>query len=158
MIRWLAQFAQKDEEGNRKIVDVPLLVIDDEADNASVDTRQQSFTDGIADADHKPTVINAKIRQIIGSFDQVSYIGYTATPFANIFIHPDAETGKDFQDLFPRDFIVNMPTPDNYVGASRIFGFVRDDVLDVGVGIAVTEHGRPAGPDGHRAPRLTYGL
>ena len=81
----------------------------------------------MADADHQPTAINSRIRRILGSFDQVAYVGYTATPFANIFIHPDAETGSDFQDLFPRDFIVNMPTPDNYVGASRIFGYLRDD-------------------------------
>lgn len=131
VLEWIRLTANSNDQGRPRFTGMPLLVIDDEADNASVDTRQQNFTDGIADADHKPTVINAKIRQIVGSFDQVSYIGYTATPFANIFIHPDAETGKDFQDLFPRDFIVNMPTPDNYVGASRIFGFVRDDEEEI---------------------------
>lgn len=128
VIEWIRLTANSNDHGRPRFTDMPLLVIDDEADNASVDTRPQSFTDGVADADHKPTAINSKIRQIVSSFDQVSYVGYTATPFANIFIHPDAETGKEFQDLFPRDFIVNMPTPDNYIGASRIFGYVREDL------------------------------
>lgn len=126
ILEWIRLTANSNDHGRPYFTGIPLLVIDDEADNASVDTRQQSFSGGIADPDHKPTVINAKIRQIIGSFDQVSYVGYTATPFANIFIHPDAETGKDFQDLFPRDFIINLPAPDNYVGASRIFGHAHE--------------------------------
>jgi len=127
VLEWIRLTANSADQGRPRFSDMPLLVIDDEADNASVDTRQQQFTDGIADSDHKPTAINAKIRQIVGSFDQVSYVGYTATPFANIFIHPDAETGNEFQDLFPRDFIVNMPTPENYIGASRIFGYAHQD-------------------------------
>lgn len=130
VLEWIRLTANANDLGEPRFTGMPLLVIDDEADNASVDTRQQTFTDGVADADHKPTAINAKIRQILRSFDQVSYVGYTATPFANIFIHPDAETGKNFQDLFPRDFIVNMPTPDNYVGASQIFGHAREDEDD----------------------------
>ena len=138
VLEWIRLTANAQNHGRPRFTGMPLLVIDDEADNASVDTRRQTFTDGVADADHTPTAINAKIRQILGSFDQVSYVGYTATPFANIFIHPDAETGENFQDLFPRDFIINMPTPDNYVGASRIFGHVRedeDDAEEAGVGL-----------------------
>ncbi|HEX8125174.1 MAG TPA: Z1 domain-containing protein [Allosphingosinicella sp.] len=122
LLEWIRLTANASDNGRPRLTGMPLLIIDDEADNASVDTRPQKFTGGVADPDHKPTAINAKIRQIVSSFDQVSYVGYTATPFANIFIHPDAETGEQFQDLFPRDFIVNMPTPDNYIGAARIFG------------------------------------
>lgn len=122
VLEWIRVTANSSENGRPKFAGMPLLVIDDEADNASVDTKLQTFVGGVANPDHKPTAINAKIRQIIGSFDKVSYVGYTATPFANIFIHPDAETGEQFQDLFPRDFIVNMPTPSNYIGAARIFG------------------------------------
>lgn len=127
VLEWIRLTANANDRGRPYFTGMPLLVIDDEADHASVDTRQQTFSGGIADPDHAPTAINSRIRQIVGSFDQVSYVGYTATPFANIFIHPDAETGKEFQDLFPRDFIVNMPTPDNYIGASRIFGYVRSE-------------------------------
>ena len=130
VLEWIRLTANTHKDGRPHFAGMPLLVIDDEADNASVDTRPLTFVDGVADADHQPTAINSRIRQILGSFDQASYVGYTATPFANIFIHPDAETGKDFQDLFPRDFIINMPTPDNYVGASRIFGHLRDDEDD----------------------------
>lgn len=127
VLEWIRLTANTQKDGRPHFTRMPLLVIDDEADNASVDTRRQSFVDGAADADHQPTAINSRIRRILGSFDQVAYVGYTATPFANIFIHPNAETGSEFQDLFPRDFIVNMPTPDNYVGASRIFGRLGDD-------------------------------
>ncbi|SCB30709.1 Z1 domain-containing protein [Rhizobium multihospitium] len=123
VLKWIDVTANSTEGGLKRFHAMPLLVIDDEADNASVDTRQQKFTNGIADPKHKPTSINAKIRQILRRFDQVSYVAYTATPFANIFIHPDAETNEEFQDLFPRDFIVNMPVPENYVGASKIFGY-----------------------------------
>ena len=130
VLEWIRLTANTHKDGRPRFAGMPLLVIDDEADNASVDTRPLTFVDGVADADHQPTAINSRIRQILGSFDQASYVGYTATPFANIFIHPDAETGKNFQDLFPRDFIINMPTPDNYVGASRIFGHLRDDEDD----------------------------
>lgn len=122
VLEWIRLTANSNDSGTPRFNGMPLLVIDDEADNASVDTRQQAFTDGAADPGHRPSVINGKIRQILRRFDQVSYVGYTATPFANILIHPDAETGAEFQDLFPRDFIINMPTPDNYVGARRIFG------------------------------------
>jgi hypothetical protein len=130
VLEWIRLTANASDNGRPRLTGMPLLVIDDEADNASVDTRPQKFVGGVADPDHKPTEINSKIRQIVASFDQVSYVGYTATPFANIFIHPDAETGKQFQDLFPRDFIVNMPTPDNYVGAARIFGHAPEDEED----------------------------
>ena len=127
VLEWIRLTANTQKDGRPHFARMPLLVIDDEADNASVDTRRHAFIDGAADADHQPTAINSRIRRILGSFDQVAYVGYTATPFANIFIHPDAETGSDFQDLFPRDFIVNMPTPDTYVGASRIFGHLGED-------------------------------
>ncbi|TIP24251.1 MAG: hypothetical protein E5X67_29845 [Mesorhizobium sp.] len=127
VLNWIETTGNASDEHGRRFRGMPLLVIDDEADNASVDTRAQKFEAGIPDPKHKPTAINAKIRTILGRFDQAAYVGYTATPFANIFIHPDAETGKTFQDLFPRDFIINMPTPDNYVGAVRIFGRPSDD-------------------------------
>jgi hypothetical protein len=140
VLEWIRLTANASDHGRPRLTGMPLLVIDDEADNASVDTRQQRFHQGVADPDHNPTAINTRIRRIIASFDQVSYVGYTATPFANIFIHPDAETGEDLQDLFPRDFIVNMPTPENYVGAARIFGHAPeaadvDDEEDAVVGL-----------------------
>lgn len=127
VLDWIETTGNASDEQGRRFRAMPLLVIDDEADNASVDTRAQKFEGGVPDPKHKPTTINAKIRMILRRFDQASYVGYTATPFANIFIHPDAQTGATFQDLFPRDFIVCMPTPENYVGALRIFGTPAED-------------------------------
>lgn len=86
---------------------VPLLVIDDEADNASVNVKKE---------DEDPAKINAGIRDLLKKFSRSSYVAYTATPFANIFINPDRE-----DDLFPSNFIYSLNTPSNYIGASSIF-------------------------------------
>ena len=95
----------------------PVLMIDDEADFASVNTRPSS-----PDDDEDPTVINGRIRELLNSFEQSVYIGYTATPFANIFIYPDQDTGRHGRDLFPRDFLINLPVPSNHVGPIKVFG------------------------------------
>ena len=63
------------------------------------------------------------------------YIGYTATPFANVFVHPDVDGMRfldDDQDgyedsgllktLYPRDFIVALPRPEGYLGLAELFG------------------------------------
>ncbi|WP_311194179.1 Z1 domain-containing protein [Selenomonas noxia] len=89
-------------------VDLPLLLIDDEADNASVNTR---------DSDDDPTAINNCIRQLLGLFSKTTYLGITATPFANIFIDP-----RVYEDLFPSDFIYALSAPSHYIGADRMFG------------------------------------
>ena len=92
----------------------PLLVIDDEADNASIDT---SLSGG-----NTPSSINAQIRTLLKTSERYSYVGYTATPFANIFIDPD-QTGDEIlaDELFPADFIYSLEPPDNYVGPHKIF-------------------------------------
>lgn len=96
-----------------KILGIPMLLIDDEADNASVN---------VAKGEGDPTRINGLIRKLLALFEQNSYVGYTATPFANIFIDPDSNHEMLEDDLFPRDFIVTLDAPDNYVSAARIFG------------------------------------
>lgn len=90
-----------------------LLLIDDEADNASINTKD-STTD--------PTATNKKIREICEVFMNSNYVGFTATPFANIFINPETDEQMVTADLFPRDFIYVLPTPEPYIGAQRIFG------------------------------------
>jgi len=109
---------------NRKLVtSLPLLMIDDEADNASVDTGEQMFKeDGAPDEEHQPKTINSLIRQVLHAFTRKAYVGYTATPFANIFIHHKGATAKEGPDLFPRSFIINLAAPSNYVGPARMFG------------------------------------
>lgn len=97
----------------------PLLVIDDEADNASIDT---SLSGG-----NTPSSINAQIRILLKTSERYSYVGYTATPFANIFIDPD-QTGDEIlaDELFPADFIYSLEPPDNYVGPHKIFNMDHD--------------------------------
>ena len=87
-----------------------LLIIDDEADNASISTAKPG---------KDPTSINKCIRGIFNSFPITSYVGFTATPFANIFINPDDEFEN--MDLFPSDFIVQLNSPDNYFGGRKVF-------------------------------------
>ena len=94
-----------------KKIDLPMLMIDDEADNASVNTKEND----------DPTAINKNIRKILKLFSKASYVGFTATPYANIFIDPDSTQEMLDDDLFPRDFIYALEAPTNYIGASRIF-------------------------------------
>jgi hypothetical protein len=109
--------------GRKIVAHLPLLIIDDEADHGSVDTGEQLFTeDGKPDEEHQPTAINGLIRQILHAFNRKSYVGYTATPFANIFIHERGETPAKGPDLFPAAFIHNLGAPSNYVGPARVFG------------------------------------
>ena len=86
-----------------------ILIIDDESDNASVNTKGED----------DPSIINKLIRDLFNNFPIATYIGFTATPFANIFIDPyDNEANKD---LFPSDFIVQLIAPTNYFGLNKIF-------------------------------------
>jgi hypothetical protein len=107
--RWLRAF-NADLDG---YIDTPLLLIDDEADNASVNTSSP-------DAD--PTAINERIRALLRLFRRSTYVGFTATPFANIFIDADSATDMLGDDLFPRDFIYALQPPTNYIGPETIFG------------------------------------
>ena len=97
--------------GQNNISGNNILIIDDEADNASVNTNKHELN---------PTVINARIREIYNNFPIASYVGFTATPFANIFINPYDEDSSN-QDLFPADFIVQLKAPSNYFGGGKVF-------------------------------------
>lgn len=105
------------------ISNLPLLLIDDEADAASINVNKD---------EEDPTKINNKIRHIVDSFGRAAYLAVTATPFANVFIDPqmDPKTGEIRQDilpdLFPRDYIYAIPTPEGYLGVDRLFGELGD--------------------------------
>lgn len=106
----------------------PVLIIDDEADHASVDTGEKVVDEfGNPDDEHDPTTINKLIRRILSSFSRSAYVGYTATPFANIFIHDKGKTPSEGPDLFPSAFIQNLAAPDNYVGPATMFGRASPD-------------------------------
>ena len=113
LIDWL-------KSNNSKLNRFPMLLIDDEADHASVNTNRE---------DLDPTATNSRIRELLSLFEQSSYLGYTATPFANIFIDPESDDDMLKDDLFPSDFIISLDTPSNYAGARRIFE--EDGDLDI---------------------------
>lgn len=111
------------QDGLPLVTNLPILVIDDECDNASVNVNKS-----------KASAINAGIRSILGLFAQSTYLAYTATPFANIFIDPatkpgtvvigrnnSARTYRLTSDLFPKDFIFNLGAPKNYIGPNMLF-------------------------------------
>lgn len=113
-----------DPETGKKIVPgVPLLVLDDEADYASIDT---STKPGETEDETDPSTINRLIRKILDTFEKSAYVAYTATPFANIFIDPNALRSDVGLDLFPEHFIVRLPEPSNYSGPIRFFGLDGD--------------------------------
>jgi len=135
---------QDPETGRKLVTHLPLLIIDDEADQASVDTENQVFdADGNADEEHNPTAINKRIRRILNSFTRSAYVGYTATPFANIFIHDRNVTREEGPDLFPSSFIVNLAAPSNYAGPSVVFGNSKVDGLPLLRPIDDDEHWIP---------------
>ncbi len=111
-------------DGTPKLFDVPALIIDDEADSASVNASRDI---------NEIKTINRLIRTLLNIFNQNTFVGYTATPYANLFISQDHNEelttivkGKQYkigEDLFPRDFIINIKAPTNYIGAAKIFGY-----------------------------------
>ena len=109
MIKWL----KNNNLDARGAINLPMLLIDDEADNASVNTKKE---------EEDPTAINDAIRRLLKLFRQASYLGITATPYANIFINPESTDAMRDDDLFPRDFIYSLAPPTNYIGAENIFG------------------------------------
>lgn len=127
--RWCLSHGDRQPDGRKLVSGIPLLVIDDEADDASINTKEVPLDlDGNPQDDYDVTAINKGIRRLLNGFEQSAYVAYTATPFANIFIDHEARTESLGDDLFPRSFIVNLPAPSNYVGPARVFG-LRDDSL-----------------------------
>ncbi|MBN2402760.1 MAG: Z1 domain-containing protein [Spirochaetes bacterium] len=123
LFQWLSAQASLDNDGTRVINTKALLIIDDESDHASINTNRPEW---------EATRINRQIRDIISLFRKSGYVGYTATPFANVFIPLEED------DLFPRDFILNISTPSNYIGPELVFGFsfyeedeLQDSVLPI---------------------------
>ncbi len=109
LLDWLKDNSAR---GDQEMIDQPMLLIDDEADNASINTKYGKKL---------VTTINGQIRDLLNMFHRSCYVGYTATPFANIFIDPDQDDEMYNEDLFPRDFIIGLDAPSNYFGPTKIF-------------------------------------
>lgn len=86
----------------------PILLLDDEADQATPNSASEV---------QQRTRINTLVREIWAEIPTGTYVGYTATPFANVFMDP-----ADEEELYPADFIIDLPRPANYFGAERVFG------------------------------------
>ncbi|MEU8003154.1 Z1 domain-containing protein [Catellatospora sp. NPDC049111] len=114
LIKWLDT-----PNGRKALESAAVLVVDDEADQASVATGR----------------INPLIRRLLSLMPRSTYVGYTATPFANVFVDPTQD------DMYPKSFILNLPRPDGYFGPETIFG--RDSVESE----AADEQGPPDGYD-----------
>lgn len=110
LYNWLKELNTREEL--EKITDIPMLLIDDEADNASINTNKPELD---------PTRTNKEIRNILNLFRKRCYVGYTATPFANIFIDPDDDDEMLGSNLFPEHFIHCLDAPTNYFGSEKIF-------------------------------------
>ena len=128
LYEWIKTKHMLDAEDGKKL-DLPLLFIDDEADFASVNTK--AHKDDI-------TATNKYIRQIIGLFNRSTYVAYTATPFANIFINPETTDEMYGDDLFPSDFMIRVPVPDNYLGQN--FYFENQDYEKINPVVIIDDH------------------
>lgn len=126
------EFITTNADNQSVLNNLPLLLIDDEADQASPNTRAPSNDNGELD----PTAINKCIRELLNLFNQKAYIGYTATPFANIFIHHEIQHSVLGKDLFPSSFIISMEAPSNYFGPVKVFG-LNDDETEQGLPIHI---------------------
>ncbi|XMB67150.1 Z1 domain-containing protein [Mycoplasmatota bacterium zrk1] len=103
--------------GENNLINDSILIIDDEADYASLNTKDMETDDG---QEKDPTAINMQIRRLIKLFSKSTYVGFTATPYANVFVNPLEEHNILADDLFPRDFILCLNAPSNYIGARNI--------------------------------------
>ncbi|MFG3342373.1 Z1 domain-containing protein [Glycomyces sp. NPDC048151] len=103
------------------LADLPVLIIDDESDQASVNTSNpKKWKEDQKDR----TAINGHIAQLLRMMPRAQYIGYTATPFANVFIDPE-----DSEDVFPGDYVLSLPTPSGYMGAAQFYD-LHDSAVD----------------------------
>ncbi|WP_320782321.1 Z1 domain-containing protein [Streptomyces sp. CRN 30] len=91
--------------------ELPALIIDDESDQASVNTTDPKKWDR---GSVERTAINGLISQLLSLLPRAQYVGYTATPFANVFVDPG-----DAEDIFPSDFLISLPRPTGYMGVQE---------------------------------------
>lgn len=115
----------------------PTLIIDDEADQASINTGRDRIPgevdeECIEDTEYSPSETNKLIRLIVHKdLPKLAYVAYTATPFANVLIDPESEDLEAGGDLFPDDFVHQLPRPIGYTGTKELFGDNNNDGRDV---------------------------
>ena len=136
LIAWLKEQAT----ASGGMLPAPVMMLDDESDFASINTKSET----------DPTSINQAIRDVLKLFSRSSYVAFTATPFANIFI----DHGVD-NDIFPRNFVYSLEAPTNYVGSVKMFGTTEEVRAD---GLTDLDDVEEFIPLGHRSSHLVAGL
>ena len=108
-----------------------ILIIDDEADQAGINTAKMS--EDLTDDDViERTAINqflvnlangknADGSKTVAPFQAMNYVSFTATPYANVLNEAFEES------LYPKDFICSLPESNEYFGAKAIFGSCSDE-------------------------------
>ncbi|WAJ28504.1 Z1 domain-containing protein [Antarcticirhabdus aurantiaca] len=91
---------------------IPTLIVDDESDQASINSNKPVT----GPEEQERTATNRGIVELLRLLPRAQYVGYTATPFANVFVDPNNE-----EDIFPRDFLVSLPRPDGYMGVADFY-------------------------------------
>ncbi|MZF56566.1 endonuclease [Streptomyces sp. SID5594] len=125
--------------GGPLLSEIPTLIIDDESDQASVNTTDpKKWEEGKVTR----TAINGQLSQLLGLLPRAQYVGYTATPFANVFVDPG-----DGDDIFPRDFLISLPRPTGYMGVQDFHDLDRAD--ESAAGSAERAHVRGIYDDTH---------
>lgn len=113
LIQWLQCNRSKYEQ-------MKVLIIDDEADQAGIDTLDESSGRWTAISDRIGNLILGKTedgRDINEKAKAINYIGYTATPYANIL------NSGSMKSLYPKDFIATLSVSPEYFGPQQIFGY-----------------------------------
>lgn len=136
---WLGGMEDQSDVAKRLLQGKKLLLVDDEADYAGVNTgRDSDEAPEIDDVDEEvdpdealdtdPSRTNELIRRVLTHFKKRCYVGYTATPFANVLIDPFGRPGDEHgPTLYPRDFIYALPPPEGYIGTEAYFPFGADE-------------------------------
>lgn len=107
----LLRALEKSQKAGTSWNEVPSIIIDDESDQASLNSKKPASSQ-----QQERTAINGLIVDILSILKRGQYVGYTATPFANVFVNPD-----DAEDLFPSNFITSLPRPDGYMGVQDFY-------------------------------------
>ena len=132
LIQWATGLSQRGPDGRAIVHNIPFMLIDDECDYASVNTKKpERDENGRIVEEWDPAKTNLLIRQLLSSFDKSVYVGYTATPYANIFIHNDDPHPVYGDDIFPKHFLISLPQPSNYIGPDKLFGLKGDPDLGI---------------------------
>lgn len=106
----LSKLEQDLQSIRTRLEHIPALIIDDEADQASINTKKPKLSERT-----QRTKINQHIANLLSFMPRCQYVAYTATPFANVFVSPD-----DPADVFPRDFIISLNSSPGYLGAAQL--------------------------------------